>query len=286
MQLLDLAHTSPNINTNIVMNLNCTPQKRDRSPSAEGEGHLDKRPNTNYVPPDFMKMPVASDPNLIYHLKSMTVAQLKSLAKERNIYLNSTLRKPEIIENILDAYYATDNRFPAGTAVGASKKVPQDVQMVDVTSTTVVQEVAAVQVAPEAVVQQVPAVRAVHEAVVQKAPAKIITAEEVARLYPYLNIRKQAELLRKQPPKVITPIEDLVKAARSSLREHIGVKEDGSEIVPRKPVLFFVDLVPKDPGAKVFCWCPGCTEGVAGGEYSIVVLPGIWADDTANQASK
>lgn len=111
----NLAHTPSNIN----MAQNIIPQKRDRSPSAEDDGFPDKRRHVNIRGSDAMlsnpQNQNASPTMPVTNYSYQTVVELKSLAKKRNIYLGSHLRKPDIIAKILEADAALVNGPPSGT---------------------------------------------------------------------------------------------------------------------------------------------------------------------------
>lgn len=104
---------------------NIIPQKRDRSPSAEDDEFPNRRRHVNILGSDAMlsnaqnQNPSPTMP--VTHYSYQTMVELKSLAKKRNIYLGSRLRKPDIIAKILEADATLVNGPPSGTTKQAGQ---------------------------------------------------------------------------------------------------------------------------------------------------------------------
>lgn len=149
------------------------PQKRDRSPSsAQADGNPIKRPNVNWNQPPTPgpACPFKPATDLVYDLNSKTTAQLKSFAKENNIYLKSRLRKAEIVENIIEACNASDGRVPLcladGMAAGAPRQVCQGSR---------------VAVAPNVAVRQAPVVINAPAVTFQQSPVVVNAPQAIAQ---------------------------------------------------------------------------------------------------------
>jgi hypothetical protein len=82
--------------------------------------------------------------------------------------------------------------------------------------------------------------------------------------------QKQTEEIPLQPK--LTD-EDRINCAKSNLRHHLGIGQDGAERSQRSTVLFFVEIGPGRNGSA--CQLPTCDKRISEGSYRIAVFPGV-----------